>query len=351
MTEPVQAPLDPAFVEALRAEREGLNARFAARRLAGTVLDGAALLEHVRASVAPLISAVHAVAPARVREVLVTLYDVSLDLLAASLVGPLRRHDQVIAAWARTLPAAARWLAEDPLKTAGSVTNAVCRLAGQRGARPGEWIARMTTLAPACASLSEWLECGKIAAWMAGMVQYRGAALRAASALPASAAAAALGLPSDTSAAALATVLGRMGANPWLRAEAALAPAPADAPPARVGSVGAFRGLGGEFLRPPTVRAVGTQLLVYEGESAWRLFADAYGAWLGRVAAPPPASLAAGPGDVRLAPDGTVRWGGTSKRFGELAGASSSASDGRTLAVALPTSHHLFLVGRTEIAP
>jgi hypothetical protein len=48
-----------------------------------------------------------------------------------------------------------------------------------------------------------------------------------------------------------------------------------------------------------------------------------------------------------ISPDGSVRWNGHDKRFAYLAGSTSNAFDGQTLAVTLPTSFHVYIIACT----
>ena len=339
--------LHPSFVEALREDREALNARFAARRLAGEQLDGDALMEHLLTAVEPLVHAVHGVRPERARGIVVPLFDASLDLLAASLVGPQAKSPHVTRVWRELLPAAAKLLAREPLRVAGCLSNAVAHLISQRSARPEAWIERMTEVAPYCQSVSQLLDCGKVAAWQAGAVQYRPAALRTASTLPPSVALRVLGLPLETPAEALPAAIERLHKNPWLTVDDALdggRPLSLE----HVGQAGAFRGFGGEFLRPPTVAVDQGRLFASDGQSTWQLFADAYGTWLHRVAGgPQPLPKSGHHLEITVERDGTVRWGNLSARFAHLAAPRSFAGDGATLAVTTATSHHVFLIGMT----
>jgi hypothetical protein len=336
------AEFSAAFVEALDAQRDALNSRFALRQRAGGRIDGEAFLQHLQARISPLVDQIAAASPERVRAVVAALYDVSLDLFAASLLGPLAKMPWVERVWAELLPAATNLAARQPQQVAGSLCNAAFQIASQRGARPQLWIERIREVAPRCQSLSELLEAGKVAAWQAGMVQMRGAALSAAGAMRAPLAAVALGLPETTSAENLAARLGRLREHVWLTVEAA-----GDARRAAaiecVGTVGAFSGFGGLFLRPPVVDGVDGRLLVNDGESQWELVADAYGAWLRRIGDAPkkrPKSKAAA---AKIDGGGTLRWGESSLAQPHLASATSLAECGLTLAVTIPTSHHVFL--------
>ena len=119
-----------------------------------------------------------------------------------------------------------------------------------------------------------------------------------------------------------------------------------------MGVAGAFRGFGGEFLRPPTVTLHQGQLLVSDGQFSWRLLADAYGTWLHRSSDPPKRPKGERRDEqVSVANNGDVSWGGVSARFAQLAGTTSFASDGTTLAITTATSHHVFLIGRRDGLP
>jgi hypothetical protein len=340
--------LHPSFVEALREDREALNARFATRRLAGEQLDGDVLTEHLRTAVEPLVRAVHGVLPERARGIVAPLFDASLDLLAATLVGPQAKSPYATRVWRELLPAAARVLAREPLRVAGCLSNAIAHLTSQRGARPETWIERMTAVAPHCQSVSQLLDCGKVAAWLAGAVQYRAAALRTALTLPPPLALRVLGLPLETPADALSAVIQSLQNNPWLTVQAALHGGSRAASLEYVGQAGAFRGFGGEFLRPPTVTLAQGCLLASDGQSTWQIFADAYGTLLHRVVGgPQPSPESKHHPEVTVQRDGTVRWGSLSAKFAHLAAPRSFAGDGATLAVTTATSHHVFLIGMT----
>lgn len=341
---------DSVFVDAIRAERDALNSRFAARRLAGGPLDGEALLAHLRITVERIVRAMHAVFPERIRAAMVPLFDASLDLLDASLLGPQAKFPCVDRVWREVLPVAAPLLAREPLRVAGCLSNAAAFLAAQRGTRPEAWIARMTAVAPHCQSVPQLLDCGRIAAWQAGAAQFRAAALRIASAFPPPLAARALGRPSDTPEDRLHAAIERLQQNPWLTIEAALDQR-FSTTPRSVGVAGAFRGFGGEFVRPPTAILHGGRLFASDGQSAWQVLADAYGVWLHRIGhgLPGPSDGPARP-DVAVEANGTVRWGQTAVRFPQLAAVTSFACDGSTLAVTTPTSHHVYLFGLTDDA-
>jgi hypothetical protein len=333
--------IHPVLAEALRADRESLNQRFALRQRGGARIDDGAFQEHLRTTVNELIGGVASVQPERVRAVVNALFDVSLDLFAAGLLGPGTKHPHVGAAWREVLPAAARLLARDPARVAGCLSNAVDHLVAHASARPAEWIDAMRTLSPHCDSVAQWLDAGKVMAWRAGLVQYRSAALQRAREMPWKLAARCSGSPDDITEPEWHKRLDRFEADRWFSGNVDGA-----APSLRiVRTTGDFRGFGGRCLRPPTVTANDRGLFALDGNESWQLLADAFGTLWHRAALARTKPTA----EAKVAIDarGRVTWDGMQRDFAELAGPSSSACDGQTLAVTLPTSYHVFLVART----
>jgi hypothetical protein len=339
--------LPEPLLRALEEERDTLNERFRQRQRGGQRIDGSAFLAHVEQAIAPLVMQVHACLPERTRGAVVQLYEASLDLFAASQLGPSASSPLVHRTWKELLPhVSPRVLALHPQQAAGCLSNAVVQIAAQTGARAGEWIDLMGRAAPQCGTLSELLDAGKVAAWLAGMVQYRQAALEIAGRLPTKVACALLGLEPNLSAERLAEILIRLKGNVWLKARAA-AGQQEDAAIRCVGMPGAFTGFGGLFARPPIVTLQGERLLASDRQSTWELRADAYGAWFRRVNEGPPALRpATSSKEVAIDRRGALRWGTQSLLAPELANPTSIACDGQTTAVTIATSHHVFLYSR-----
>jgi hypothetical protein len=334
------------MAEALARHREALNARFAAAQMGGARIDPAAFMEHLGEVVEPIVRAVAGEFAEKVDSVTLALYDLSLELFGATLLGPGNTCPPILVVWRKLLPRVPRLLSREPGRVAGSLSNAVHNLASTPGARFDEWIERMIGLAPMAGDVSSFLDSGKVLAWRAGMTQYREGALATARQLGTPVAARALGLPEAAPAADIAAALDRVTENPWISPNDALGGTAVDSRRMRIVSrVGAFRGFGGPFLRPPTIRYQHDHFLVSDGEATWMLLADLHGSTFQRIDDPPLKpnwSEAA----IQADPDGTLRWGDAVARFEELAGFSSHASDGKTLAITLPTSHYVFLLAR-----
>ncbi|HEX7379394.1 MAG TPA: hypothetical protein VF278_19890, partial [Pirellulales bacterium] len=339
--------LHPALAAALREDREALNQRFQVRQRLGANINVAGFQRHLRTTVNELICKVAVAQPERCRVVANALFDVSLDLFSAGLLGPQAKHRHMSAAWQDVLPPAVTLLARDPFRIAGCVSNAVACLASHPSGRPAQWIGMMGHLATDCDGVSQFLDAGKVAAWMAGLVQYRAAALGIARQLPQKVSARLLELPVDLAEDGFWRQLDRLDADRWYKPRGTDAKTAASSP-RLVGTTGGFRGFGGPCLRPPTVVTQGDRLFVFDGDATWRLLADAYGVLWHRVAplSTSGASRGESPGVV-LDASGSVSWNGKKAHFADMADASSHACDGQTLAVTLPTSHYVFLVANT----
>jgi hypothetical protein len=328
-------PVSPEFATLLEAKRESFNRRFEHRRRGGAPLDGAAFLSHLLEVVQPVVSAVASTFPERSAAVLDALYDASLDLFAEGLLGPGAKLPALREVWTELLPAGVPLLARDPVALTGCLCNAMYQVASQTGTQPTVWLERMKAALPKCQSSAEVVDAGVVAAWRAGMPQYREAALEAAERLKASIATEALGFP--------VSHIPALKRDRWFHPDThGLTPAVPEAVALRrVGTVGGFTGFGGPFSRPPQVQTVGDVLFALAEERCWRIVADAFGVWFQRV----PRNTAKPEGLPRgvAVKDGTIRWGKASLPRPELAEFNSAACDGATLAVTIPTSHQVFL--------
>jgi hypothetical protein len=203
----------------------------------------------------------------------------------------------------------------------------------------------MVELSAYCQTADDLLSCGKFLAWQAGMAQYRLSALRVARDLPPTLTTRMLNLHNEIPASTLAAVIERLANDPWLTIGDA-AVGPLDAPTVQcVRQIGAFRGLGGPFVRPPTVSYADGSFWTGDSERRWQFFADEFGSYFhaaGEGTIPKNESAR----DINVQSNGAVHWQNDRKTFPLLAAATSFACNGATLAVTIPTSHHIFLVAR-----
>jgi hypothetical protein len=199
-----------------------------------------------------------------------------------------------------------------------------------------------------CESVSQWLECGKVLAWRAGMVQYRTAALSAARQLPNNLSALCLGL-SENLGDMIHRVIAQLADDPWLTPSEALhvsqtPGASIDRLVHVVGTIGDFVGFGGQFRRPPVVTVEASRLIATDGERVWQVFADAHGTYLH------PLGKGSFRGNRRLASlsiDGNgVKWHNDRTVVPNILSPSSIAADEHTAAATCGTSFFVFLLAR-----
>jgi len=341
----VAEALSPAVQGALAAHRQRCNDLFAAARR-GADLDPAAFQAWVREGIAPAVDAAAARRPAAAGAVLAALFERSLELVAQRVLGAGAREPFVTEGWLRLLPALPALLADDPGALSAAVVNVLHRLATTEGAQPQEWIAAMLRAGPGCADQAAFRDLGLVAAWRAGLAQYRDEALSLARRADPRLARIALGLD-GVAPEALAGLLEAAAADPWRSLEEAREGPWGEPRLALVGRVGAFSGFGGQFPAPPLVETRGGAVHARCGGRWWRLCADCYGAvLLRRDAAPAGAPAAAGREASSVDASGAVRHRGLDAAFQELGGATSCASDGVTLAATIATSHAIYLVAR-----
>ena len=265
--------LSEAFVGVLSARRADYNAQFLAARRAAPELDEEAFSVFLATSVDPLVSAVAALDPTALVEVVDTAYSLGLELLAQRLAGPRAHSSALDNGFQHLFPRLARFIAHAPDTVLPRLCNALHQLATVPGVRLDEWCSALARLAPCVQSVEELLGLGQLLAWLAGLAHYRSSALSLCHSLPAALVLNALGVPG----ADLQAILSRLKQDPWF------VPSAPGLGFRLVGSVGSFRGFGGAFLAPPQVTRVGQQLFVVSGDDAWILALDAFGCTLHRA--------------------------------------------------------------------
>ncbi|MEW6278618.1 MAG: hypothetical protein AB1758_08365 [Candidatus Eremiobacterota bacterium] len=311
----MESAISPAFARLLEARRERFNSAFAQARRSRRALNGADFLDHLRVSVDPVVAALGD--SLDLEKLVEALYDLSLELVGTEVLGPRSRFPQVATGWGRLLPRLGPLLVRHPRQVTASITNALTHLS--RFGRPDEWIDSMSELGPGCPDLPTLLKLGQVLAWRAGLAHYREAALALWAELPVGLARAAMGVAPEPA------LVRAMTEDPWLKPGA-----PVSSGELRVvGRLGSFRGFGGPFIAPPTVRYAGGHLFhVTDGEEDWLLAADCYGACLHRSSPPPQ----------------TKEPRGCPKLPEALGAVKSRAVAPRTVAVTKELSHAVFLL-------
>jgi hypothetical protein len=334
------------FAEILAAKRSRYNSQFAEAKTYRPSLDPAAFASHLTQVVGPVVERVATVRPEQSGTVADALYELSLDLLGREFLGPKSRYPVLAEGWRTVFGQLPERLAASPWLFPGAITNALYNLSSTPGARPDEWMQAVLMLSAACDEVPELLAAAQVAAWRAGLAQYRLSALVRCRSLKPNIAGLALGLPgfkaSFLSAKARDALVAALLANPWL--DPAASEPPAKSALRIVARVGAFRGFGGLFMAPPMVACPEGQFVVSDGDDHWLLFADRFGANLQRVAAPPSGKPQMAQPFFQLDLEGQLTRGDLRAKFPELERSQTSAANATTLAVTTPLSHAVYLI-------
>ena len=333
--------ISPALAGSLARNREKCNRRFIVAQRYDRSLDAAAFFAHLVGCLDPIVRSVAEVFPgddAVLDRAVLALYDISLELLSHSCLGPSPRHPEVKRAWLELLPVIPKLLGRDPSAVARSVSNAAYNLAVSRG-DGNAWMELMRRAAPLCPDPEVFLRAGQAAAWRAGLAHFRDSALEVWKELPLPLRYVVLGFSEEQEKPPLETLEAAM-ADPWQRPDR-----PGGKPGlAIVGRVGGFRGFGGPFLSPPETAVAGGTLLAFDSECCWTLHADCYGATFQRWGRDLPDEARADSGPFSVHKDGRVEKDGMSGVFPELAGYSALAGNKDTLAVTVHRSHKIVLL-------
>lgn len=338
---------DGPLVESLKRGREGFNARFAYARRLNRQLDPDVLAWHLAQVLDPVVRPLADSDPDRVDGVVRTLFDLSLDLIGRDCLGPASRYPAVGDAWTALLPAAPKFLLEEPRKLAAAVTNAAFNLSRESDAAAREWISRLRALLPLCPDLETFLAAGQVAAWRCGLAHFRDGAVEVWRTLPDGPAMAVLGLDNPRDRPDRAAVEAAL-ADPWRFPETAGLNLKYNLE--IVAQVGGFRGFGGPFLSPPEVILADGAIYAFDRSQCFSLHADCFGAVFKRFGPDLPPGVG-GRAGFGLDQDGTVTKGQVNRRFSELAGFSSFAASDHTLAVTSEQSHRVRLVALTPEKP
>ncbi len=345
-----QFELSSQFIEVLDAQRESLNERFRTRTKLGTKIDPDEFKAHLARRIGPIIDAVHAHSPERIRRTVAELVEVSLDLFASNYLGRDSTTKHMRELWEDLLPQAAPLVARDPLRCAGSLANGLIQVESHDERAAGRWLELLQRSLRECSHVDEWLMTGKIAAWLSGMAHYRLEAISLAGALSPAILRSLMELPASLPDAEVGAALAKFSTNPWSRFAADTSTEPHRIELAKVCCQ--FRGFGGTMMAPPHVTNIDGKLLVTDGTHVWQLMADRFGWSTHRHELDPETVIPVvsrqtqqplPPHIPKLQADGTVVWGNNSETFTEVANCSSEAFDGLTFAVTIPTSFHVFL--------
>ncbi len=289
------------FERFLRDHRSELNSAFAAARRHHVGIDAERFGSTLIDVVAPVFDALadegDTGPDSRNARLGHALYRAALDLEAHGLFGPIMQR-----AWDELLPKLEALLVTGHEPLVGAIANAVVKLDRSTSGRAEQWLTIMARLSPIAPDASTWMRAGQVAAWRSGTAAYRHQALDLAEDLDDGLLRAIFSAHTDADSGAEAVgpgdaggygdtegrgdaTIDRLRSDPWF--DPSLDAKASGVSPAAPLRVGGFRGFGGPFRRPPTVRLVDDVVIATDGNDSWQLLADAFGSDLIRVAVPP----------------------------------------------------------------
>ncbi|MBY0550165.1 MAG: hypothetical protein K2W95_23010 [Candidatus Obscuribacterales bacterium] len=264
-----------ALAAVLRARRQEFNERFLHARHAKPTLDPTTFKQVLATVICPVVEAWSRYPQVDKDEAAGTLYDIALELTGAGLLGQIGKPESLDDAWRIVLPSAPHLVKSDCAGFASTVTNSVYNVSRVPGAKRSLFVYELARLAAVCPDLKTLRDAGKILAWRCGLAHYRDGALDACTGLGWDFVGAAMGF-SEVPNMTLPDFQQRLRDDPWMHPFSAAAGLPSTS--MRIAKqVGAFRGYGGQFLRPPEVVASDEDFYATDGEGWWLLCVDIFG--------------------------------------------------------------------------
>jgi len=341
--------IPPDLASRVERHRVALNAAFAAHRAGHPRIDADGVLRAF-ASLAETARAALADRPDAIDALIEPLFAISLEL-----AGPRGRLPGLEAHLGRFIALVPHAVSREPDRLLRDAANAYRTLFARCVSAPERWTALMAGTSRLAPTPDELRRYGAIAAWRAGLAEFRQAAIASIGASGSDAVRALLGISDNVAMPDPAAFAAALADNPW--ADPAALAAGSAQPRACFAAIGGFSAFGGVFAAPPVVFAQDGVALAHDGTRCFEIIADRFGAHF--------APAGAAPGD-RIAPDPSVVVGpsaivahGISIALRDIAPVDpnhplpdlpvvpvrGSAFDGHAVYLTTPLSYRVFVVG------
>jgi hypothetical protein len=344
----------------LARRRDDCNRTFEACRSRYPAIDGEAFLAVFSplagvalGSVSALCRRPGAVEQDAVETAVMGLYQAVLDLAGRGRLREGEGGAQLERLLRSLIVSFPRALAGDPGRFIRSVDSALRTVAGHAPNSRERWEAALLRLAPLDLDLPALLCGGLVAAWLAGLAQYREAAIAALRTLPPDAVRLTFGIAIAED--RIGAFAGIMAADPWADPAAAATGDRRTTP--GITMTGGFTGFGGTFDRPPLLSVADGTVVCVCGDRCFRLAADRFGTAVLPDPAHDASNLPVNAAATRVR-DGRVTLGGMTIDLRpavpldgiaapQLEGlpVSSAAFDGTTLYLTSHRSYQVFIIG------
>ena len=350
----------PGLAQILAGQREELNRVFRQQALLHPRLSADEFLltfgSLAEAAVRSMKPAPGDPTPEALAAVVRTLFQNTLEMMGLGLLGPApgRCLESRLAALIEAFPGP---LAQDPDRWLRSAANAMVTAMDRSDESLTKWMALMARLKGVVTGLDDFLKAGLAAAWLAGLAQYRAAAMRLLPELSSQALTLLFGLDAAAPGFDVQIFAKAIADDPWADPAQVLRGGPAEQ--ACFTTAGGWLGFGGHFANTPRLAADGEAVLAFDGEACYRIHADRWGTFLLREPDVDQSKLKiANLPDFRLTKESIQLSGKLWRRDAitplgraglpwERAGmpATYSALRGNTLYFTHPMSYRIFIVG------
>ncbi|PWG80293.1 hypothetical protein [Pararcticibacter amylolyticus] len=247
----------PPLVEYLRENAAEYNQLYYQQELKSGKMDPVLLSRWIVRVVEPIVAAAAEVSPESLPVVFKSFYVSLLSLLTGNLSLTYERQYEEAWSLCGLVPGL---IAKQPQRMINALNSALLSLRQYQPGRVGDWIRLMGQTAIYCKTTVEFLNCGRITAWLCGMSHLREKAIMI---YPGLAEEIKTVMKSEKLPASPDDLLN----HPWT-----------DAAKFKFqGVAGGFHGYGNAFTRPPLVAGLNGRIVASDGNTCCALFADALG--------------------------------------------------------------------------
>jgi len=247
----------PPLIAHLKAQADFYNEQYKAHEIKHGSIESALLIEWTVAVAEPIIQKVDEWNPKYLPAVFNAVFSKLLNCLSDNYAVAHTTEVQAALAIAQYAPAC---VATAPTRILNALYSAARSIREHQGEKVFDWVEGMELSAPYCRNVEEFLNCGRVCAWLCGMAHLRPRAITAYETFSER-------LKQSFLKNTAADELTLAFQKPWLTTNTG----------EFKGVVGGFTGYGGPFKFPPILAKFGNYIFATDGIVGVALFADQFG--------------------------------------------------------------------------
>lgn len=247
----------PPLIAHLKEQAAFYNEQYKAHEIKHGAIESALLIEWTVAVAEPIVQKVDEWNPKYLPAVFNAIFSKLLKCLSDNYAAAHATEVQAALGIAQYAPAC---VAKSPTRVLNALYSAVRSIRTHQGDKVFDWIEQMEQSSPYCRTVEDFLNCGRVHAWLCGMAHLRLRAITGYATFSEN-------LKRSLLKNAPVEELGIAFQQPWLREKAGIFK----------GVVGGFTGYGGPFKFPPILAKFGSYIFATDGLIGVALFADHFG--------------------------------------------------------------------------